>query len=96
MSLNHDNQLINLIFSKILMPIRLKKIVNIFITHKNQDLKKLFCMMEARSLHAETQRRLGLHSGGSLILPSKSREVRVCIAEGRHGVRGSLPRLHRI
>ena len=53
-------------------------------------------MMEARSLHAETQRRLGLHSGGSLILPSKSREVRVCIAEGRHGVRGSLPRLHRI
>ena len=36
MSLNHDNQLINLIFSKILMPIRLKKIVNIFITHKTK------------------------------------------------------------
>ena len=49
------------------MPLRQKKLLTVFITHKNHDFKKavlVYCIAEARS----AQRRLGLHSGSSLCL----------------------------
>ena len=77
------------------MPLRQKKLLKFFITHKNQDLKKL--LYGGGSFTA--QQRHSLHSGGLVfIVEARSAqqiwEARICIAEA-HGVRGFPPSLYR-
>ena len=60
-----------------------KKMFKFFITHKNHDLKKLCCIVEARLLHSGGtvcySGGYGLHSGGTVYIV----EAMVCIAEAR-------------
>ena len=43
---------LRLVFNKILMPLRQKTFLTFLITHKNQNLKKLCCMVETDLLHS--------------------------------------------